>query len=996
MNKKIILLMLLLPLLLMISIFTSTQSIALNVKVAVSKIEISGNNIVYLDLDKQEKYFVNYVVYPVGATNKNIIFTTEQVGTQQLADLEYKNGYIIPKSMGVAKVYLTTIDGGFKDSFIVRVESNNVQSIECSISNNQIMVGDTIKIDTIFIPDNANNKILTYSSSDNSIASVSSKGVIRGEGNGQAIITIASEANPNATDTIVIEVLNQDIIDISQREVYTWETNGYVNISVDTAENYELSYQVYDVNNSLIENSVFEESLTGFVKTGEGKEQFNYVFKDNFVGSVIVKFTIITDNEIRDPFVKECIIHKVDEFLVSFDSEEALKCYVGGGIALLNEITITPEDADVTFDVQFSNDNIRLDTSSSRLKIDGILPGVSIITLTVTSNDLASQSVVLNKEIVVLPTSLDIDERGVEFGIENIWTVGQYEIDNSLNTSKVKLSTKSDIGSNFWQNVSYYTDNEYVTINSDGVIRITNNEFNGIVNIIGKFEYDGAKIETEPYAIRCIGNGVNVRCFNDLYLATNQNKIVVLQKDIIDDFGKDLNGNDIYTEDTITKINSTYDTTHYSNLGKLEDAKIKVLISFKSDVYGNGYTINAHNVAYGLDSAGQLKSNAMFQGPLNFVSMSESESSLVSVKGQDNICFAVYENVTINNIELKSCDLQTDNLGNYDLTDLTYVGTTVEVLGDNVNINYSRLTNGRTVLRIFGDINDSNKVINVNIKNSVLSSAREFIVRMGSNCFVDGTKENCSPYLDSNTSISIPAQKDYNKMSVQEKLNYEKRYIKTFVNLKNSILKDSGLFCIGIDTHFSGMALANGEGLANGLISSWKDLAKTSYGAKLTMEGDVRIYDWKNVSSIDSSTLIEVIGSTSYDLSFDIKELIDELASNEEKPYLNTIVYNKQNDDKTTTQYVHGGIAFFGGGKNYGVVDFKNYEFQQLNGYEVKLSDVGKVQLQVAAGDESFYFLLNDSTTTGFLPEDQEELLNPSPNSGIDPEEAYAPIYKKD
>ena len=165
-------------------------------------------------------------------------------------------------------------------------------------------------------------------------------------------------------------------------------------------------------------------------------------------------------------------------------------------------------------------------------------------------------------------------------------------------------------------------------------------------------------------------------------------------------------------------------------------------------------------MAYGLDATDQLKSDALFKGPLNFVSMSESSSSLVSVKAQDNISFAVYENVTLNNVVLSSCDIKADKDRNYDLTDLTYVGTTVEVFGDNVNIDYCRINNGRTVLRVFGDIEDSSKVINVNVKNSVLSSAREFIIRMGTNAFVDGVVGNASPYLDG-VDRHFPMQKTY-------------------------------------------------------------------------------------------------------------------------------------------------------------------------------------------------------------------------------------------
>ena len=57
MNKKLIVLMLLMPLLLMVSIYTSTNSSSLNVKISVNKIEITGDDIVYLNLEQDEKYF---------------------------------------------------------------------------------------------------------------------------------------------------------------------------------------------------------------------------------------------------------------------------------------------------------------------------------------------------------------------------------------------------------------------------------------------------------------------------------------------------------------------------------------------------------------------------------------------------------------------------------------------------------------------------------------------------------------------------------------------------------------------------------------------------------------------------------------------------------------------------------------------------------------------------------------------------------------------------
>lgn len=1016
MNKKLILLILVLPLFLMLSIYTSTNSVGLNVLIPVSKIEISDDKFVYLNLDDEEKYFINYSVYPTTASNKKVVFSTEQYGNDRLAEIEYKDGYIIPKTVGSAKVSLTTIDGGYKDSFVVKVESINLHSIECSVETTELMIGTSTRISTTFVPETFNNKSLTYTSSNEAVATVNSNGLIRGVGKGSAVITVASKVKPSVKQQIVVNVYNQDIIDLVQTQVYTIDGSEDIGIYVDTTENFELSYKLYDVNNNLISEPIFDEENTKFIPTSDNQVLFDYAFKNAFNESYenntfIIRFTITTDNEVRDPFSKDCVVHRVGEFEASYKDDNVL-CYTAGDVIYLHDqITIDLEDIDVRYEVEeLTNTNIEvIECGLNTLELKAALPGVTEVKVNVV-RDNPYQCVTLQpKKIVILPSDLNIEETTELFGIENIFTVGKVEADGNPSISKLNISTgKTEQGSNFLESFNFYTNTEKVSIDKNGVISILDEDFTGLVETYAEFSSNGYTVKTQPFTFRAVGEGVNVRNFDDLYKTTKAEKVVVLHAEIKDDFGYDAEGKAVYTEQTIDKINSTYDITYYENVVRQknpglseseilriakEQSQIKVLINFKADVYGNGHIINAHNVAYGLDSTDALKDNALFRGPNSFVALTDSEGSAVSVKAQDNVCFAVYENVNINNVELWGCELKNDN-GNYDLTDLDYVGTTVEVFGDNVNINYSRLMYGRTVLRAFGDINDSSKVINLNVNNSVLRFAREFIVRLGSNCFVDGTKEVQSPYLDSDTTLKFPVQKDYEYMSQQEKQAYDNKYIKTFVKFKDSVLRDCGLFCIGLDSHFSGAALADGSGFAGGLISTWYDLAKTSYGVKLTFEGDVRMYAWKNVEEIDSSTLIQVdladgIRVEDFEFSklkFDVKEMINNLADNP-NDYINKIVYSQNGK-----RYVHGGIAFFGGGKNYSVYDYDpdNYDFYVLNGYQVKLSDVNRTELQLAAGNEPFYFLLNDANTYGFLPDDQVDYLAGVYGS------AEQPIYNKD
>ena len=1006
MTKKILLLVLFLPIIIMLCLFTTTDVVSLAIDIPVSGIDVFENNIVYLDLDTEEKYKVEYTVYPTNATNQAVSMTTEKIDDVRLATLEYENGYIIPKSIGMAKVYMTTADGGFKDSFIVQVDSNMLQEINCEISKDEIYVGDKAIISTEFVPSNAKNQVLSYSSSDELVATVDKRGNVTGVGRGEAIITIFSIDDNEVKDTVKIKVNNTDVLDISSPNLTIWNSTGMVNLSIDSDASYELKYQVLDSFNNPIANSPIK--VTFGEEDENGNVALSYEFIDEaYVGKISLEITITT--ELGYTLTKTIEIEKVDKIEASFEYGDETPSFNQNTTGIMNFI-LNPSDADVTYKVMTSNDNAVVTEMDGIIIFKAVKAGVVTVTVEVYSKDV-TEPVKCWVECVILPAKFNINELGNSYGIEGTWTVGATHIDQNgemaTTTNKITLSygkteEKDPAGEGFLTNTHFVAcdlnnNNKInaITIDDEGYFQITDTTFVGEVKLKAVFEYKGVKKETTALIVKCVGNAVNVSNYEDLLAVTKANKAVVLTGNITD-FGFKKDGTAMPVADTYVEIPTTYDWTYYKNLGATEAPKLKVLIQFKNNVYGNGYTINAHNITYKLDSTGALLDEALFRGPLNFVGVTDTNSSAASVKGQDNICFAVYEGVTISNVELKGCNLDSGSSDTYDLTDLNYIGTTVEVLGDNVNFEYSRLTNGRTVLRAFGDVNDPNKVINVNIKNSIISGAREFLIRMGSNAFVQGSLENTSPVLPNNTVTTFPVYPTYNRMSADNKQKYDQAFIKTYVNVKNSAFKDCGIFSIGIDSHFSGALLADGSSdqilggkFADILGPGWKDLAKTSYGSKLTFDGDVRIYDWKNLDNVDSSTLIEILGNNSLfnSLLFDVKFMVSELADPENfDGKFQNIVYRDTVENKT---YVHGGIAFFGGGKNYGVFEAINTDksFVNLSGYEISFADIKRTELQMAAGDEEFYFLLCDATALNFTPAIQNNLIA----SG----DAYEFVYNK-
>ena len=219
--------------------------------------------------------------------------------------------------------------------------------------------------------------------------------------------------------------------------------------------------------------------------------------------------------------------------------------------------------------------------------------------------------------------------------------------------------------------------------------------------------------------------------------------------------------------------------------------KLKVGIEFKQDIYGNGFTINLHELTFPSQLHPEtnkpiLGLNDPFQGPLEFVS-----AQGVTVHGQDNIGFLVSrDHVMINNVSLKN----TNNVS--DLTHLDFVGTTLEIMGDNVTIINSIISNGRTTVRSF-----SNE--NLTIEKSILQYAREFILKIGSNQFIRAQNQEQLYPIPYDTRGGIASDSS--------------------VIVKDTFFYTSGIFCIGIDTHFSGPLLHDGTKYANGV----KDLAAT-------------------------------------------------------------------------------------------------------------------------------------------------------------------------
>ena len=126
----------------------------------------------------------------------------------------------------------------------------------------------------------------------------------------------------------------------------------------------------------------------------------------------------------------------------------------------------------------------------------------------------------------------------------------------------------------------------------------------------------------------------------------------------------------------------------------------------------------------------------------------------------------------------------------------------------------------------------------------------------------------------------------------------------------------------------------------------------------------------------DSSTIMEQISNAQALLKlvgedtkfeFNIKDILSNVA-----PTDPTII-----DTINGKTYAHGGIIFYGGGKNYHILDTSNYTGYSLTTHNVSMNQMGDSTfvkcIPWVAGTEPFRFVMYDSTST-LNYELQEEL----------------------
>lgn len=166
---------------------------------------------------------VTATVTPDEAYDKSVTWTSSDESVVKVAD-----GLITAVGGGSATVTATANDGsGVKATVKVKVV-RGAETIQLDVYSLTLARGKSSTVKAIIGPENAGNKNVVWASSDESVATVSAKGVVKGVGAGTCVITATTTDGSNLTAKCSVTV-NEPVTKLtpSQKTVYMKEGESY-------------------------------------------------------------------------------------------------------------------------------------------------------------------------------------------------------------------------------------------------------------------------------------------------------------------------------------------------------------------------------------------------------------------------------------------------------------------------------------------------------------------------------------------------------------------------------------------------------------------------------------------------------------------------------------------------------------------------------------------------------------------------------------------------
>lgn len=201
-----------------------------------------------MSVRKGTEFWLNATALPENAMNKEISWASNDTS---IATVD-KNGKVTTLEAGTCVITATSLDSGVTARCALTV-LQPITGIYLNTSAKTIMKGDKFVLIPTITPADADNKNVTYTSSDDSVASVDANGVVIGKKGGQAIIIVKTEERGliASCQVTVQEFVSSVKINSGVSRINIGDTkNIKVTVSTETATNRRINWS--SSNNKII------------------------------------------------------------------------------------------------------------------------------------------------------------------------------------------------------------------------------------------------------------------------------------------------------------------------------------------------------------------------------------------------------------------------------------------------------------------------------------------------------------------------------------------------------------------------------------------------------------------------------------------------------------------------------------------------------------------------------------------------------------------------
>lgn len=168
---------------------------------------ITLSGIEYMNVGESQQ--LEYSFFPDNTSDKRVKWVTDYPDLVSISE----KGNIVAKKEGVVTIEVTsTVDPSIHDTHTITISPIELESISISLSSTEISVGVTTSASLSFNPTNATYKEYSWHSTNEEIATINNRGIIKGLNPGTTSIYVQSDKYPSITSNFIEIIVNNNPI----------------------------------------------------------------------------------------------------------------------------------------------------------------------------------------------------------------------------------------------------------------------------------------------------------------------------------------------------------------------------------------------------------------------------------------------------------------------------------------------------------------------------------------------------------------------------------------------------------------------------------------------------------------------------------------------------------------------------------------------------------------------------------------------------------------